>query len=63
MVIGSLPRTDLVIQQLDTGKCLAGIEVKLTALPDNTTCESSESDYGSEIVVQPRINKYIYMQL
>ena len=36
-VIGTLPRTDLVIQRSDTGACLVGLEVKLTALPDNTT--------------------------
>ena len=36
-VAGSLPRTDLVIQDSYTGQCLRGLEVKLTALPDNTT--------------------------
>ena len=38
-VVGALPRTDLVIQRESTGECLAGLEVKLTALPDNTTCD------------------------
>jgi len=33
-VIGTLPRTDIVIQEESTGKCLSGLEVKLTALPD-----------------------------
>ncbi len=37
-VIGALPRTDLVIQRESTGECLSALEVKLTALPDNTTC-------------------------
>lgn len=62
-VIGSLPRTDLVIQQLNTGKCLAGIEVKLTALPDNTTCECEESALGSEIVVRPDTIVYLACSL
>jgi type II restriction enzyme len=58
-VIGALPRTDLVIQDKDTGECLTGIEVKLTALPDNTTCELEESEYGSEIVVRPDTIVYL----
>lgn len=52
-VLGGLPRTDLVVQKQSTGQCLAGIEVKLTALPDNTTCTLSDIKYGSEIVVRP----------
>ncbi len=51
-VVGSLPRIDLVIQN-DDGKCLRGLEVKLTALPDNTTCCLTEDKYGSEIVIRP----------
>ncbi len=52
-VIGSLPRTDLVMQREKTGECRSGLEVKLTALPDNTTCDMSENHYGCEIVVRP----------
>lgn len=52
-VTGLLPRIDLVIQSKSDGRCLSGLEVKLTALPDNTTCELPESNYGSEIVVRP----------
>ena len=58
-VIGSLPRTDLVIQKESTGQCLSGLEVKLTALPDNTTCELEDSKYGSEIVVRPDTIVYL----
>ena len=58
-VVGSLPRTDLVIQKESTGECLAGLEVKLTALPDNTTCDLAESLYGSEIVVRPDTIVYL----
>jgi type II restriction enzyme len=58
-VVGALPRTDLVIQREDTGECLAGLEVKLTALPDNTTCELSNNLYGSEIVVRPDTIVYL----
>jgi len=62
-VIGSLPRTDLVIQNSFTGHCLAGIEVKLTALPDNTTCELNDQKYGSEIVVRPDTIVYLACSL
>jgi hypothetical protein len=58
-VIGSLPRTDLVIQKESTGECLCGLEVKLTALPDNTTCDFNEESYGSEIVVRPDTIVYL----
>jgi type II restriction enzyme len=58
-VVGSLPRTDLVIQRESTGECLSGLEVKLTALPDNTTCDLEERFYGSEIVVRPDTIVYL----
>lgn len=51
-VIGALPRTDLVILNGE-GQCLRGLEVKLTALPDNTTCTLSDEQFGSEIVIRP----------
>ena len=58
-VKGSLPRTDLVIQDNKTGACLRGLEVKLTALPDNTTCALGDEKYGSEIVVRPDTIVYL----
>jgi type II restriction enzyme len=51
-VIGALPRTDLVVLNGE-GQCLRGLEVKLTALPDNTTCTLSDEQFGSEIVIRP----------
>lgn len=62
-IIGSLPRTDLVIQKKSTGQCLAGLEIKLTALPDNTTCDAPEDKYGSEIVVRPDTIAYLACSL
>lgn len=58
-IIGSLPRTDLVMQKESTGECLCGLEVKLTALPDNTTHDLDEGLYGSEIVVRPDTIVYL----
>lgn len=52
-VIGSLPRTDLVIQDIQNQKSLSALEIKLTALPDHTTYHLDDKSYGSEIVVRP----------
>ncbi len=62
-VKGTLPRTDVVIQKESTGECLSGLEVKLTALPDNTTCDMDDKAYGSEIVVRPDTIVYLACSL
>lgn len=58
-VIGTLPRTDLVTQKKSTGTCLSGLEVKLTAIPDNSTHSLGDDEYGSEIVVRPDTIVYL----
>lgn len=60
-LIGSLPRTDLVLQK--NGVCLRGLEVKLTALPDNTTHNLLEANYGCELVVRPDTIIYLACSL
>ncbi|EGQ9074956.1 HindVP family restriction endonuclease [Vibrio parahaemolyticus] len=62
-VLGTLPRTDLVIQDHTSGKCLRGLEIKLTALPDQTTFNKKESEYGSEIVIRPDTIVYLACSL
>ncbi len=62
-VIGTLPRTDVVIQKESTGECVSGLEIKLTALPDNTTCTLNDKLYGSEIVVRPDTIVYLACSL
>ncbi|MBQ8352915.1 MAG: HindVP family restriction endonuclease [Spirochaetaceae bacterium] len=62
-VIGNLPRTDLVIMNSKTGECVRNLEVKLTALPDNTTCNLKENEYGSEIVIRPDTIVYLAASL
>jgi HindVP restriction endonuclease len=57
LVIGDLPRVDLVTQ--NNGTCLNALEVKLTALPDNTTCSLEESSYSCELVVRPDTIVYL----
>ena len=51
-VYNQIPRNDLVIQDLN-GNCLSSLEIKLTAIPDNATCNGPESEFGSEIVIRP----------
>lgn len=52
-IIGTLPRTDLVVMNNACDKSYSALEVKLTALPDNTTHQLEDGLYGSEIVVRP----------
>jgi hypothetical protein len=59
LVIGQIPRVDLVTQRRDNGTCLKGLEIKLTALPDNSTCNLSEDKFGCEIVIRPDTIVYL----
>lgn len=59
LLVGHLPRVDLVTQRKSSGQALRPIEIKLTALPDNTTCELSENNYGAEIVIRPDTIVYL----
>ena len=58
-VEGSLPRIDYVTMDNNSGACLRGLEIKLTALPDNTTHNLTEDNYGSELVVRPDTIVYL----
>lgn len=50
---GEREKIDLVMVDRSSGLALCGLEVKLTALPDNSTKCLSEEFYGCEIVVRP----------
>jgi hypothetical protein len=67
LVTSSLPRIDLVICTTAgkglVDKCLRGIEIKLTALPDNSTADFDESEYGSELVVRPDTIVYLALAI
>ena len=62
-VKGILPRIDLVIMDNSDSEnpWLRALEIKLTALPDNSTCNLSEEEYGCELVVRP--NTIIHLTL
>jgi hypothetical protein len=56
------PKLDLVVRDRSSKDkvCLAGFEIKLTALPDNSThVYTDESRFGSEIVMRPPTIPYI----
>lgn len=60
VVTGKMPRTDLVTLNTSTrNTCLHSLEVKLTALPDNSTYKLPETQYGCEIVVRPTTIVYL----
>jgi HindVP restriction endonuclease len=64
--IGLLPRADLVTQDISQqgNPCLKGLEVKLTALPDEQTFNTSdESLYGCEIVTRPDTIVYLALSI
>lgn len=50
---GNREKIDLVMVNRTTNENLIGLEVKLTALPDNTTKKLSEEEFSCEIVVRP----------
>ena len=51
-VIGKCPTVDVMLMNFSNRKILKGYEVKLTTLPDESTCLLSEQAYGSELVVR-----------
>jgi len=63
LLIGNLPRVDLVIQNKESGVCLKGLEIKLTALPDNSTHTLGDEKYSCEIVVRPDTIVYLACEI
>lgn len=60
-VVGVLPRVDLVTMDYSSTEAitLGGLEIKLTALPDNQTFNLPENKQSSEIVVRPDTIVYL----
>lgn len=50
---GEREKIDLVMLNGHTHEVLSGLEIKLTALPDNTTKKLQEQNWGCEIVMRP----------
>ena len=64
-MVGSVPRIDMVLCSENRGdmKQQIGLEVKLTAIPDTTTADLTENEYGTEIVVRPDTIVYLTMMI
>jgi hypothetical protein len=65
LIVGSLPRADLVIRnrKSEHKDALSAFEIKLTALPDSTTHQLSETLWGCEIVVRPDTIVYLALSI
>jgi hypothetical protein len=50
--IGTPPRVDLMLMTNSDSQILAGYEVKLTTIPDESTFKLSESKWGCELVIR-----------
>ncbi|MCG7840176.1 HindVP family restriction endonuclease [Staphylococcus epidermidis] len=64
---GSIPRADITTLLLGKNnkddKVLSSLEIKLTALPDHTTCDLNEDEYSCEIVIRPDTIVYLAFSL
>jgi hypothetical protein len=63
IVEGSLESADVVISNKASGRLLRGLEIKLTALPDTTTCQLLDQEYGCELVVRPNTISYVALSI
>ncbi len=59
LLIGNIPRDDVVTHNTESKNCLKALEIKLTALPDNSTCDLKEDQYGCELVIRPDTIVYL----
>lgn len=59
LVIGDFPRVDLITLSRVDQSCLKALEIKLTALPDNSTCNLTEDKFGCELVIRPDTIVYL----
>jgi hypothetical protein len=50
--IGNPPRVDLMLMNTNGTEVFSGFEVKLTTLPDESTCMLTEDKYGCELVIR-----------
>jgi len=61
MALDDIPPIDLVVSDNNTKNYLTPVEVKLTTLPDNTTINDAEENYGSELVIRSPTMRYAAM--
>lgn len=54
---------DLVVKEFETENFVHPVEIKLTTLPDNTTADFSENEYGCEIVIRSPTMRYMALSM
>lgn len=64
-VKGTLSHIDLVVMDNSNSNniWLRELEIKLTALPDNSTCNLSDVQYGCELVVRPNTIVHLALEI
>lgn len=58
LVKENIGNIDLVIAEKESGRLIRPLEIKLTVIPDNTTCNRPEDEWGAELVIRPATAKY-----
>jgi hypothetical protein len=58
-----LETIDLVVKEFETENFVHPVEIKLTTLPDNTTADFSEEEYGCEIVIRSPTMRYMALSM
>lgn len=47
-----VPKVDAMVESNSTGQVYSGFEIKLTAIPDESTYKLTDNEYGSELVIR-----------
>lgn len=63
MIIGNLPRNDLVTFDSVNERFLRHLEIKLTAIPDDSTDELAPELFGAELVIRPDTIVYLALSI
>lgn len=63
LIIGKTPAIDVVISNLQDSQIISAFEIKLTAIPDNTTATLPDHLQGCEIVVRPDTIVYLALSI
>jgi len=59
----ALKPIDLIIKNQETNAFIRPLEIKLTVLPDDSTSNRDESEYGAELVVRTPTMRYMAMSM
>ena len=59
----SLKPIDLVLKNASTGEPIRPLEIKLTVIPDNSTSDLNDDQYGAELVIRSPTMRYMAMSM